>query len=240
MKTTIKFQVILSNGKKCSIRKMYDDCPDFVELTKSFNVLNKQTDDNLSKVTFVQDETSDHEKHQYIITVEEQIDDWISELDKSSFMRYNDINTIFTWSIVSWSGNIDSSNSKKSLVLVNTSKERLTNNQMVELFLKTENNGLSQELVNDFIAVYERLKPTLKGIKWDKQIPIVFESMTIAYKSASNALSNLSEFSKSLDNVQLKEHYKKTGNGKFDYDKDSILEEASTKRLEQETRKTII
>lgn len=199
MKTTIKYKVLYYHGGMGEIKVDYD-CPDFSDIEVEPLVLNgKQVTDG------------------HIHTIESQIDEWVGEFDKKEWMNSNDIMTIFDWQVVS-------AKSKESPNINLVVKEKkLTQSEMVGLFVQM--SSMSDDLKLEFIAVYKELKPTIKNLKFDKQIDITFKGLNIGMKAASQAYKYISEFSKTMSDMKT-DDYKSISWGETIFDKDKMLDDA--------------
>lgn len=203
METTIKYKVLFNNGKKGSIKVDYD-CPDFENIQKEPIQIGSElisTD----------------------ITIEQQIDEWVSEFDKRDLMDSNDIMIIFNWDVIS----AKTKESPKTNIIV---KERtLTQSELVGLFVQSA--PMSDELKIEFIAVYKELKPVIKDLKFDKQIDLTFKSLNIGMKAASQAYRYITEFSKTMSDMKS-DGYKSIEYGKTIFDSDKMIEDVKNKALE--------
>lgn len=200
MKAIVKYDVLFYNGEKGTVRETYD-CPDFENIGPQKIVINGE-------------EISDD----YINTIESQIDEWISEIDKRDLMNSRDIAIIFNWEIIS-----AKSETNKNII----AKERkLTQSELVGLFVKM--SPMSDELKTEFVAVYRELKPSIKNLKFDKQIDITFKGLNIGMKAASQAYKYISEFSKTMSDMKS-EDYKSISWGETVFDKSRMLDDVREK-----------
>ena len=206
MKTTIKYKVLFHDGKKGKIKVEYD-CPDF-------------EDREIAPLVLHGKQLSDGHTH----TIEQQIDEWVGEFDKSEWMRDNDVMIIFDWKVVSAKAE---SAPNTNLVVV---KPKMTQSEMVGLFV--EMSPMSDELKLEFIAVYSEMKPTIKDLKFDKQIDITFNSLGVGFKAAKEAYRYMTEYQRSLNEIDSK-LWISTTNGRTTYDKDKLNEIARSKTLEK-------
>ncbi len=153
MKTKIQYTVMYYSGRRGTKTVTYD-CPDFEEQVFT-------TIFNLALPEPV------------ILTVEKQIDSWVGEFDKTDFMNKNEIDIIFDWKVLS----AKADKTKKELVI---SKAKLTNEECVKLYASFIED---ERLKLDFIAVYSKMKHTVKDLHYLKQIKIVHEAQSVGYKS---------------------------------------------------------
>jgi len=189
MKTTVKYGVLYENGKKGKVSVKYD-CPDFEE------------------IKFLSPVQPDVE---CVITIDEQVDDWVTTFDKKEWMNENGVLLIFDWEIKSIK--------TKSKELVVT-KPKITQTDIVGIFASEHLDG---QIQSDFIAVYVKMKPTIKDLKFNKQIDIVLKGMDVAYGSALNVYKRLNEFSESLKSEIPR--YKEIFDGDLSGNKDEILKD---------------
>ena len=171
MKAVIKYSVLLYNGKKASKKAVYNDCPDFE--------------------TIVHDSFLEPGKKLYT-TVEDQIDDWVSGFDKSTWMAENEISLIFNWEVISAEITIKAVGlPAETKQLVNKAKpQKLTTDQILQVFVQLP--GM-EKLKDDFSATYQTMKPAIKNLSYKKQIEIVLQAIGVAYKSANNVFDRLNE-----------------------------------------------
>lgn len=206
MKATVKYDVLFYNGERGTVRETYD-CPDFEDMGPQQVVINGEK---------ISDE--------YNNTIENQIDEWVSDLDKRDLMNSRDIAIIFNWEIIS-----AKKETTKNLII----KERkLTQSELVGLFVKM--SPMSDELKTEFVAVYKELKPSIKNLKFDKQIDITFKGLNIGMKAASQAYKYINEFSKTMSDMKT-EDYKSVSWGETVFNKKKMLDDAkekTTKKLE--------
>lgn len=199
MKIKVKYDVLFCNGDRGKISTTYE-CPDFE--SESFD-------------GFLTGET-------LTISVEDKADEWVSELDKSSFMNQNDIWIINDWSITSIKKS-DGKNKKQELIV---KEKKLSQEQLVILFAHTDSMA---NLKNDFLAVYFEIKDTIKNLKFDKQCSIVFKALGVAQKASMNTLDNLNSYQKALKLVDWSKFKNKSG----EYDMEAIRLEA--KKIQNQT-----
>ena len=211
MKTTIKYKVLFHDGKKGNVKVDYD-CPDFTDKEIAPLILNgKKVSDG----------------HTY--TVEMQIDEWVGEFDKSDLMNEKDIMMIFDWKVVSAKAK---ENPNTNLIV---KPQTLTQSEMVGLYVQMA--PMSEELKTEFIAVYSEMKPTIKDLKFDKQIDITFKSLGVGFKAAQEAYRYLTDYQKALNQIDSKS-WVTTTNGRTTYDKDK-LRELAIKLIEENEDETI-
>lgn len=199
MKIKVKYDVLFYNGDRGKISTTYE-CPDFE--SESFDGF--LTEDTLT------------------ISVEDKTDEWVSELDKSSFMNQNDIWIIHDWSITSIKKN--TKNNKKEELIVK--KREISQEEMVILFAHTD---AMSTLKDDFLAVYSEIKEPIKNLKFVKQCDIVFKSLGVAQKASINSLDNLMNYQKALKLVNWDNFKHKNG----EYDMEAIRLEA--KKIQNQT-----
>lgn len=166
MKAKVRFKVVLNNGTIKKLTVEYN-CP-------NFNVIEGGV--------FLNHKCSN-------ISIKEQIDSWVSDINKKDWMEENDVSTIIDWEVVDNNSSLPANNFK------------LTNSEMVGLWLK--NSNMSDGLKNEFIAVYKEMKPTIKNLKFDKQIEITFKSLNVGFSAASQAYKSLDDIRK-----EVREDYK--------------------------------
>ncbi len=227
METIVRFKVIKEDSSKKSIKVKYDDCPDFTEITKTANFIKHPTKEGFVKVTFGEVIDGDAQQVNLVTSIEEQIDEWVGSFDKLNWMYENEVMTILTWEIVSY-GDVkaNSTGQNKSSIL---KKKELTPIENMKLFFVVNKEQISQEFVDNYTVVYSELVDNMKGIPWEKQMEIVFTAMGIATKSAVNALTNISDYSKALEQVDWNKHkYTKASdiNKYGTWDMDAISREA--------------
>jgi hypothetical protein len=195
MKTTVKYKVLFNSGKKGTIKVDYD-CPDFEHI-------------NGTPITVGSEILSTD------VSIEQQIDEWVSSFDKRNLMDSHDIMLIFDWKIVS----AKPKETNKNIIV----KERsLTQSELVGLFVISA--PMSDELKKEFAAVYSELKTTIKDLSFDKQIDITFKSLSVGMKAASEAYRYINDFMKSMDNVKTDDH-KNISWGETIFDKDRMLDD---------------
>lgn len=172
MKAIVKHDVLFYNGRRGKINQTFI-VPEFEE---------KITDSIIFKGEKVK------------TTILEQVDDFISEIDKKDFMEENDIQIIYNWEIISCKVESEKITSTSGLILKNKSTEivlkskKKSNSEIVQIFA-TE--ILEDKLKDDFISVYSSMKSSIKSLNYKKQIEIVFDGMKVAYKSAHNVYDRL-------------------------------------------------
>lgn len=187
MKTKIKYSTILYSGNKKKITVTYIDCPDFIELfSKNGELFHKELGEERTT------------------TISEQIDEWVSGLDKRDFMDENDIQTIIDWGVVSYEGEIKPSVDENLTqiigigdlsVSINPNK-KLSKLELIKLYFIV--NKTDEKIVIDFLAVYAQMEETLKGLSWQKQLSIVLRSTNVAYSSAINVYKEMGEYNVNL------------------------------------------
>lgn len=129
-------------------------------------------------------------------TLEKEVDDYISDMDKSTLMFEKDWSLIINWEILK-----DIPKEKKpknkfpsfELSTYEKVSRKLTQSELVALFIVTQST-FDESLRNDFIACYKEQFENVKDLKFNKQIDIVFKSMAIGYKSVTNAFTELNNF----------------------------------------------
>lgn len=202
MKAVVSYEVLFYNGEKGTIKETYE-CPDFEEIGPESVVINGEIVST-----------------EYTNPVENQVDEWISGLDKRELMEARDIAIIFNWKIVS-----AKTETGQNLI----PKERaLTQSELVGLFVQM--SSMSDDLKLEFIAVYKELKPSIKNLKFDKQIDITLKGLNIGMKAASQAYKYISEFSKTMGDMKTSD-YKSISFGETIFDKDKMLADASEKTI---------
>lgn len=199
MKIKVKYDVLFYDGKRGKISKSYD-CPDF------------------EPETFVSAITGDT----ITTDIQEKVDEWVTELDKSAFMNENDIHIIYDWTLNSIKKN-DAKKVKQELII---KPKKLTDEELVILYAHTD--GMAT-LKNDFLAVYHEIKEPIKNLKFDKQCSIVFKSLGVAQQASINALDGLTNYKKALNLVNWDNFKKKNG----EYDMEAIRLEA--KKIQNQT-----
>jgi hypothetical protein len=113
-------------------------------------------------------------------------------------------------------------------------KSKLEEDISTNLENKLENES---ELKTEFIAVYSEMKPSIKDLKFDKQIDITFKSLGVGFKAAQEAYRYLSDYQKALNQIDSKS-WVTTTNGRTEYDKDK-LRELAIKLIEEKENATI-
>ena len=211
MKTTIKYSVLFHDGKKGKLKVDYE-CPDFVDEAVPPLILNgKQVSDGHTN------------------TVEMQIDEWVGEFDKTDLMNEKDIMLIFDWVVAS----AKAKNNPNTNLIVKP--QTLSQSEMVGLYVQMA--PMSEELKTEFIAVYSEMKPTIKDLKFDKQIDITFKSLGVGLKAAQEAYRYLTDYQKALNQIDSKS-WVTTTNGRTTYDKDK-LKELAYKLIEEKSDEAI-
>lgn len=192
MEIKIKYSVLFTNGKKSFIFQNHT-CPDFKNKKKPLTLITGQTFD-------------------FETSIEEQVDDWVLDLDKTQFMYENDIEIIFDWIILS-----KNLNNKIEL-----KQKKLPQSEMVGLFIKEAN--MTEDLKTEFIAVYSNIKSSIKDLKFDKQIDITLKSLNVAMMASSEAYKSQIKILK--DGLSVYE--KKISYGKTNYIK---IQNQETKKI---------
>lgn len=168
MKTKIKYDVLYYDGRRGKKTVTYE-CPDFEE-----KIFNKVFDIELPEPI--------------TLTIEKQIDSWVGEFDKAVFMSKNDIKIIFDWKVISVK------HTKTNTELIVKDKV-LTNEDLIKLFASM----LEDEQVRlDFIAVYSKMKSTIKNLHYKKQIEIVIDAQIVGYKSVIASHERVKDFGNEL------------------------------------------
>lgn len=160
MKAKIKYDVLTQEGKRRKISKVYE-VPDFEEKRGVFL------------------------GHECVNTVEQQIDEFMNDIDKSGFMEENEIHIIFDWKVVSA---VKKDNPKQELII---KPVRLSNDDMIKIFLGMWE--MPERIKIDFAAIYTKMKKSLKGLSIERQIELVIASLGVAQKSSSAILDRLNE-----------------------------------------------
>lgn len=186
METKIKYDVLTWDGKRRKITKTHI-VPDFEEIRgKSF----------LAEV-YAEKLGIDKE---YVVTIEDQIDEHIAGIDKRPFMDENEIEIIFDWQVVS-AKKQDAGKAAQELIL---KPAKTTDEDMIKMFLELWQ--VPEKLKIDFAAIYMKMKHTLKGLNIERQIEVVISSMSVAYTSATAILDRLNEDTRKFrETLKLKE-----------------------------------
>jgi hypothetical protein len=181
MEVKIKFDVLTYEGKRKKVTNLYW-VPDYEEIKRVGTFLNRE----------------------FIITVEEQIDEYIKGIDKAAFMDENDIHIIFDWVIVSAKKIVKGAANIDLIIKPDNHSE----DDLVKLFLEVWE--VPEKLKIDFLAVYMKMKPTLKGLKLERKIDVVISSMSVAYTSITAAFErvnqDVSKFRESLKNKKSEQN----------------------------------
>jgi len=173
VETKIKYDVLTYEGKRKKITQKYD-VPDFEEIRgKSFLAEVYAEKLGINK--------------EYVITVEEQIDEHIAGIDKAAFMDENEIHIIFNWVVVSAKKIVKGAPNVELVI----KPAQPTEDDLVKLFLEVWQ--VPEKLKIDFAAVYMKMKPTLKGLKLERKIDVVISSMSVAYTSVTATFDRLNE-----------------------------------------------
>lgn len=171
MNTIIEFDAISYSGQPVSVKKEMV-CPNF-EI--------KNIKNNLPNIPF--------EIH---ISIEEQIMDWLDNIDKSDIMYEYDLGIIINYKVISV---ID----KNGIILVNEVEPDYTT-ILKNLFKDTP------EMLFDYIAVYTEMKDVVKDLPFMDQFKIVMKGVGVAALSKIDAFKHMSDLlkSESLEEIQLK------------------------------------
>jgi hypothetical protein len=206
MKTKIKYEVLFYDGKKGHVNVNYD-CPDFQDIENDPFVLDGKKIADASTTT-----------------VKDQIDEWVHDLDKRDIMDKHDISIIFNWEVIS-----AKSKETPKMDLIQREK-KLTQSELVGLFV--QNAPMSEDLKVEFVAVYKELKPSIKDLKFDKQIDLTFKGLKIGMKAATEAYKYINEFSNTMRGMKT-DDYKSISWGKTIFDKEKMLDDARGKTVKK-------
>lgn len=103
------------------------------------------------------------------VSVERQVIRWLDGQDKSKLMYEKDVDLILDYCIpVKQKGKVN----------------------VINLIMKAE---VPDGLRADLLAVYKKIKPTLKGKSVNNQIDLIFSHLTIAHYAATAAYRNIKE-----------------------------------------------
>jgi hypothetical protein len=176
MKTLIKFKCLDLRGNIVYIKKKYEH-PEFKDETFS----------SLLGIELGREITT---------TAESKIVDWLDEQDKRDLMIDNDIHCIIDYSIVK-------KRAKKETRVTVVEKESNQLFEICEILNRCfdDNSENKDRIIADFLVCYDKMKDSLKGLKVDKQMSIVFSSIGVAYESASNAYKHISNYGKTMDTM---------------------------------------
>lgn len=143
------------------------------------------------------------------VSVYEQALLWVDERDNSDIIHAYNLSHIIDYDIISVGSNILKKD-EDVYILKNGDKRiskgseyELPNHDMeaekviILLDIMVEND----QIKTDFLAVYKEIYETIKGLSFDKQFSIVLKSTSVAYKSATNTLKELSEYNERLKNI---------------------------------------
>lgn len=155
METKVKYDALTHEGKRVKITKKYI-VPDYEEIVSEF--LGRRV----------------------VTTVESQIDEYISDLDKAEFMEENDLHLIFDWKIIS------AKKESKELVV---SKKAPNKDKQVKMFIEVWE--MDEKIKLDFLAVYLKMKPSLKGLSIEKIVEVVISSMGASYQAVGAAFDRI-------------------------------------------------
>lgn len=174
MKVKVKYEVIKEGAKKFST--ITHEIPDLQPLTVKV-ILNGE------EVTLT-------------TSIEKEVDDYISDMDKSVLMYENDWMLIINWKILQEIPKQKKVKNRFPSFETHSYEKlnrKLSQSELVALFIVTQST-FTEELRNDFVACYKEQFENIKDLKFNKQIDIVFKSMAIGYKSVTNAFTELNNF----------------------------------------------
>lgn len=139
-----------------------------------------------------------------------QYDEWFSGEDKTDFMYREGFSQINTWKILSIDGRkeeIKYTYKESSLVtrVKGENKIKKISKKDNEVLRMIEFNISNPKLLTDMLACYVEIYDTIKDLGFRRQFNIILSTTTVAYKSATNSLKQLGEYSESLKGKSLKE-----------------------------------
>lgn len=179
MKTSIKFKAITLRGKIVYITHELD-VPDFIPIKEDIDAFmrNIQGSDSWSKErikSFKKGMSSTY-------TISQQIDDYVSEIDKSDFMAENDLECIIDWRVIS-------NKSKKIKPIDKQKKQDAEIMDFINTYLIDENEVIRA----DFEAAYTVMRNNLVGVPLNQKVEIILTSIKMAGSSVVSFINRLNE-----------------------------------------------
>jgi len=110
------------------------------------------------------------------LSVENQLDNYLNDLDKSDLMEDNDFYCLIDWEL-------------KRLSKKETPLEK--REWIVNVFKQADS---SETLMNDFLSIYQQIYHKIKNISSDKQFDRVIEILGFGIRHTTEVLKDLTEF----------------------------------------------
>lgn len=159
MKVIAEYRAITYQGESITFNYMHEIDEEFEPINKTIIMNGRETE--------------------YNVTVSEQIDESLSDLDKSGLMYEKDLQCIINWEILGYGENI----SMPTIVnKVNDARE-ITE----QLVIASAFKRLSKDTQKDLYAVYLSMKDSIKGLSITQQVKIVLASTSVAYQSVTTS-----------------------------------------------------
>ena len=168
MNITVLYKCLDYHCLKHKVIKVKYLCPNFTVIDNSF------LNDYLPK-----------ELHRNI-GIEEQVDDWVLNLDKSNILIDNDLHCIVDWTIL-----INNSNEKV--------KPKLSKKEQV--FILAKKLITNEKMLNDFAAIYGKMFNSIKKRSAVQQFEIVISAYNVSLKAVSNTYQDIIDYNQKLNSL---------------------------------------
>lgn len=157
MKIKVKYKAIDLRGNQIKLTKGYD-CPDFKEET----------------LKHTQKVNGKFHNFEFKKTINEQVMNWLDDMDKMDFIYENDLHCIVDYEIIE-------AKRKNEYIVKKPTLEELTTMLL----------GHNERLMVDFAVAYNKLKKSIKKLDIYDQIQITLESLGMAYESKTEAYERM-------------------------------------------------
>lgn len=135
------------------------------------------------------------------ISIEEQADKYLEDIDKSDIIFQKDLHMINNWKIVSvvtngeclYKDNLKRESLKGVLKEINIDDIKSDNlhsnlkHLVIEIFKGIDDKKVREKTFIDFMVTFDRMYSSIKNLTIEKQIDIVFKSLNIGYDAATEA-----------------------------------------------------
>lgn len=154
MEVKVKYKAFGLRGNRVSFTHTHE-CPDFKEIVKDCILFKGTT---------------------YTITVDEQVMEWLDELDKMFLIYKEDVDSIIDYSIVK----------------PKERKNRVGKSKSVEVFKEhVEDLGMTDEMKINFFITYDRLKDSIKSMTTHQKVLVVFDALGLATEARTAAFQHM-------------------------------------------------
>lgn len=202
MKIVVKFKgVDYRTGNKRKFKHTFNTDIEFEEIRQQNALKNIFKKDGVNKdaINLLDDEV--------VTTVYEQALNWVDDRDNIDIIHNYDLSCIVDYEVIRVGEDSLKKQERSEIELYGD--KRIAKGGVYELpkhnieaekvVVLLELNVDDEQLKKDFLVVYKEIYNNVKSLGFRKQFSIVMNSTSIAYQSATNTLTRLSDYNKELN-----------------------------------------